>query len=197
MGMSLQEILKEVKSFEVAEHEVKRDILNHAKHWGGKMVEWKKTLKKEHPEIKWTEWIEEHCKVSYSTCQKYMRIAKGWNQPAFVKARESSLTYPTISGAIDILSGKTPRENRAEDETSEVDPDGVLFDSSQWAGRKDTPSEKLAKAQKELIRKLSDEIEDLNIREVETLLSKIEEIKNFIRINANSYIPQHPEQEAA
>lgn len=76
-----------------------------ALHCGDALLELKDLIRKTLGYGHWQEWLQDNFDGSYETAKVYMSIAKNWNDPRIVEARET-MTIESIKGFQDVLKGK-------------------------------------------------------------------------------------------
>lgn len=72
---------------------------------------------------KWTDWLENDCSLSSRTAQRFMTIARRWDEPAFAEAREARSDLP-LREADKLLAASS---NRAR-----VKPQGKTLSQRHW-----------------------------------------------------------------
>ena len=76
-----------------------------ALHCGDALLELKDLIRKTLGHGHWQQWLQDNFDGSYETARDYMSIAKNWNDPRMVEARET-MTIESIKGFQDVLKGK-------------------------------------------------------------------------------------------
>jgi hypothetical protein len=62
-------------------------VLDRARELGAVLIEAKAAVQA--AGRKWTEWLETDCSLSSRTAQRFMTIARRWDEPAFIEARQA------------------------------------------------------------------------------------------------------------
>jgi hypothetical protein len=112
-GTAKAERLQELGETAVAEHNLvnpaKRDFLNHARAAGKALIEAYRIIgHSKHGNKQWSRWLDAHWRpyASRETARTYRRIARNWDHPAIVAARDKDLGITSIRQFLLILRGK-------------------------------------------------------------------------------------------
>lgn len=121
---------------------------------------------------KWGEWLEQDCSLASRTAQRFMTVARRWDEPAFIEARKARPGLP-LREADKVLAATSSRK---KPEPDQPDPYNVAMSKlataqwelqlaseirqvDQWAGAEiQAAKEALATVRKALMRSFGDEI---------------------------------------
>ncbi len=82
--------------------------LDHARQCGEFLIKAKKLVK----HGQWQRWLRKNFSFSYETAADYMRVARYWNDPRMLEARQEGYNFTSIEGVLGFL-----REKRTEEKT--------------------------------------------------------------------------------
>jgi hypothetical protein len=129
--------------------------LDHAYQSGSLLIQAKKILK----HGQWANWLERHFEGSYETAKVYIRIAKEWDNPRLVAARENEESLNSIKAVLKML--RNPK-------TKKLSPEHEMFEELDRIEDEEEVEEVRKEAQKKLKTKLSGmhPLEILILREI-------------------------------